>query len=397
MAEKKVIKKENWMSNFNLIGKPKISEEYTFTFDQRSEKSQWISNRMNLGIDCGEKHGVIYAEMFGGYSENGGNKIFAHGKKDDGSDDFDTPIIVDWEDRFNEGILEEIGDLSFVVVGLEKTSEDKTFYKKFLSQYDAIVYIKEHLTEDMVVNVRGNLSFSSYNNNTSVKKNITSIVLSKVDDPSKYKATFNQTILLDKDSVKLKDIDKDKGVMYVNARVLDYLKEYKGIKLVNAKGEEKGGQFPYNKQFEFEVDPKNEQLCKTIYEKVFKVKKGVSQITFEGEFIESGAVVMPTRDDLPDEIKALIGVVFTEEEALASCAANGNKERRMVLKKPMIRLVGEEKTPVIQIFPEKYTEDDLVLDYLYNEDSKADKDVAPFDEGSTDSEGGDLDWLNKIM
>ena len=283
MAEKKVISKENWVSTFNLVGKPKISDDYTFVLDQRSEKSQWISNKMNLGIDCGEKHGVVYGEMFGGYSENGGNKIFAHGKKDDGSDDFDKPIIVDWEDRFDEGILEEIGDLSFVTVGLEKTSEDKTFYKKILSQYDAILYIKEHLTEDMVVNVKGRLAFSLYNGNTQVKKNITSIVLSKVEEPSKYKATFTQSVLLDKDSVNLKDIDKDRGIMYVNARVLDYLKEYKGVKLVNAKGEEKGGQFPFNKQFEFEVDPTNEQLYKTIYEKVFKVKKGISQITFEGE------------------------------------------------------------------------------------------------------------------
>ena len=106
---------------------------------------------------------------------------------------------------------------------------------------------------------------------------------------------------------------------------------------------------------------------------------------------------MPTIDDIPDNIKSLIGSVFTEEEALASCAANGNKERRMVLRKPVIRLVGDEKTPVIQMFPERYTEEDLVLDYLYSEEGKADEDVTPFDEGSTDSNGGDLDWLNKLM
>ena len=401
MSEKKVIKKSDWVSNFTLVGKPKISEDYTFKIDEKSEKSKWVYNSMNLGIDCGEKHGVVYAELMGGYSEENENKIYAHGKKDDGSDDFDAQIIVDWEDRENDDVLESIGDLSFITVGLEKTSEGKTFYKKFLSAYDAIAYIKEHLTEDMVLNVKGNLKYSSYNDNVQVRKNITSIVLSKVDDASKYAARFTQTILIDKDSASLKNIDKDKSVMYVKARVLDFLKEYNNIKLVNAKGEAKGGQFPYEKQFEFELNLENEKQCKTIYEKLFKVKKDITQITFEGEFIESGAVVTATWDDLPDDIKDLVEMgVYTEEEACAKCTANGSKERRMVLKKPMIKLVGEDKdkVPVVQKFDERFTEDDLYLDYLYKNnstvESPVDDDELPFD--TNDSEGGELDWLKTL-
>jgi hypothetical protein len=33
MAEKKVITKKDWASSFNLIGTPKINEEYTFKID----------------------------------------------------------------------------------------------------------------------------------------------------------------------------------------------------------------------------------------------------------------------------------------------------------------------------------------------------------------------------
>ena len=393
MAEKKVIKKENWVSNFNLIGTPKINEEYTFKIDERSTKSKWIYNSMNLGIDCGEKHGVIYAEMMGGYSEENENKIFAHGKKDDGTDDFESQIVVDWEERFDDDVLEEIGDLSFITVGLEKTSEGKTFYKKFLSAYDAIKYIKEHLTEDMVVNVKGNLKYSSYNDNVQVRKNITSIVLSKADDSSKYKATFTQSILIDKDSASLKNIDKDKGVMFITTKVLDYVKEVDGIEVK--------GQYPYDKQFEFAMDFSNEAACKKIMDKLFKVKKGYyNQITFEGEFIEGGAVVTATWEDVPDDIKDLVEMgVYSKEEALAKCTANGNKERRMVLKKPQIKLVGEEKSPVIQKFEERFTEDALVLDYLYEKKAeKSDKNEALFDTNETgmDSEGGDLDWLNSL-
>ena len=387
MSEKKVIKKNDWVSNFTLIGTPKISEDYTFKIDEKSEKSNWVYNSMNLGIDCGEKHGVVYAEMMGGYSEENENKIYAHGKKDDGSDDFEKQIIVDWDDRFNDDVLEEIGNLSFITVGLEKTDKDKTFYKNFLSAYDAIAYIKEHLTEDMVVNVRGSLRYSTYNDSTQVRKNITSIVLSKVDDVSKYAARFTQSVLIDKDSASFKSVDKDKGVMYVDTRVLDYVKEVNGIEVK--------GQYPYRKQFEFEMDFSNEVACKKIMEKLFKVKKGVTQITFEGEFIEGGAVVTATWDDIPDDIKDLVEMgVYTEEEALAKCTANGGRERRMVLKKPMIRLVGDDKVPVIQKFDERYTEDDLTLDYLYDKKSSS-NDEPPFD-ADVDSDGGDLDWLNSL-
>ena len=340
---------------------------------------------MNLGVDCGERHGVIYCEMMGGYGEDRDNKIYAHGKKDDGSDDFAKQIIVDWEDRFNDSVLEEIGELSFVTVGLEKTDKEKTFYKKFLSEYDAIAYVKEHLVDGMVVNVRGNLKYSTYNDNVQVRKNITSIALSKAEDSSKYKAAFTQSILLDKDSAGLKDIDKDKGVMYVNARVLDYAKEINGVEVK--------GQYPYYKQFEFEFpDLQNEKQCKAIHEKLFKVKKGVTQTTFEGEFVEGGAVVTATLDDIPDDIKDLINMgVYTEEEALAKCTANGNRERRMVLKKPMVKLVGDDKVPVIQMFEERYTEDDLILDYVHNTNDAESEEVS---EGNNDV--GDLDWLSAL-
>lgn len=385
--EKKVITKDNWVSNFTLIGVPKIND-YTFKIDEKSEKSSWIYNSMNIGIDCGEKFGTVYAEMMGGYSSEQPSAIFAHGKKDDGSDDFESKVTVDWDDRFNESILKTIGDLSFITVGLEKTTKGSTYYKKFLSAYDAIAYIKAHLEEGMVVNVRGNLKYSMYQDKVQVRKNITSIVLSKVDDASKYVARFTQTILLDKASASLKNIDKDKSVMYVDARVLDYLKEYNGIEVK--------GQYPFAKQFEFEMDFSNEAQCKKIMEKVFKVKKGITQITFEGDLIEGGAVVTATLDDIPQDIKDLIDCgVYTEEEALARCSSNGNREQRMVLRKPMVRLIGEDKTPTLQRFEEKYTEEDLVLDYLYEESAVATEEAEEGETESTDA-GDGLDWLNSL-
>ena len=384
--EKKKILKNDWVSNFTLIGKPVIND-YTFKINEKSERSAWVYNALNLGIDCGEKHGTVYCELMGGYSEENENRIYAHGKKDDGSDDFDKQMVVDWDDRFNDEVLEDIGDLSFLNVGLVKDNSDKTHYEKFLSAYDAIAYIKEHLTENMVVNVRGNLKYSEYSGTVQVRKNITSIALSKVDDASKYKATFTQSVLIDKDSASLKDIDKDKGVMFVNTRVLDYVKEVNGIEVK--------GQYPYNKKFEFAMDFSNEVQCKKIYEKLFKVKKGVSQVTFEGDFIEGGAVVTTTLEDLPDEIRDLVEMgVYTEEEACAKCTANGNRERRMVLRKPYIKLVGDDKKPVIQVFAERYNEDDLYLDYLFK--NKTNDNKPHFDADEESDVDSSMDWLSKL-
>ena len=381
----KVIKKENWVSNFTLIGKPKIND-YTFKIDEISEKSNWRYSSLNLGVDCGETYGVVYCEMMGGYSEEGSSVIYAHGKNDDGSDNFEEQIIVDWDDRNNEEILETIGDLSFITVGLEKTDKGKTFYKKFLSAYDAIAYIKEHIDEDTVVNVKGTLKYSTYNDKTQCKKIINSIALSKADDVSKYAARFTQSMLLDKDSASLKTVDKEKGIMYIDARVLDYVKEINGNEIK--------GQYPFSKQFEYIFpDLSNAEQCKKIMDKLFKVKKGITQATFEGDLIEGGAVVTATLDDIPDDIKELIECgVFTEEEALVKCSSNGNREQRMIIRKPMIRLVGDDKQPVAQIFPEKFSEEDLVFDF--NNSQEVEK--AESGTTATVATSDDMSWLDSL-
>lgn len=383
-SEKKSgIVRSDWASSFSIIGEAKIND-YTYKIDAKSEKSSWIYNSINLGVDCGEKHGTVYVELMGGYSDERENVIYAHGKDDDGNEDWSKQIIVDWEDRFDESVLEEIGDGSFLTVGLEKTTAGKTYYKKFLSAYDAIAYIQEHLTDGTVVNIRGRLQYSIYNDVTQVRKTIQSIVLSSVDEPSKYRANFTQSILLDKESASLKKIDKDKGVMYVDARVLDYVKELNGVEIK--------GQYPFAKQFEFEVDLTNLELCKKVVDKVFKVKKGITQITFDGDFIEGGATITATMDDVPDDIKDLIAIgVYTEEEALEKCSASGSRERRMVLRKPHIKLVGEDKIPTLQKFEQKYTEDDLAIDL------GGDEEELPFDEDEDSSDDdSDMSWLEDL-
>lgn len=388
-VEKKKLVKKNWVSNFMLIGEAKVNQ-YTYKTDEKSDKSDWVYNVFNLGVDCGEKHGTVYAEMMGGYGSERDNILYVHGKKSDGTDDFDNKFTIDWDDRDNEKVLEEIGDLCFLTVGLEKDKAGKVYYKKFLSQYDAIAYIQENLKEGMVVNVRGNLKYSLYNGSVNVKKEINNVVLSKVDDSSNYIAKFTQTMLLTKDSVGKPD--KDKGVLPIIAKILEYTKDYNGKEVKQF--------IPITKTFEYELDLTNRELVEKVVAKVFKVKKGVTEITFEGEFVEGGAVITATEKDIPDDIKELIEIgAYTLDEALAKCTVGGSKERRMLIRKPSIRMVGEEgsKIPEIQKFEHKYTEEDLILDFMLEKEDKPEEEpVEEIEETEEVVEEADDDWLSKL-
>lgn len=348
------IKKTNWVSNFNLVGRAKINDN-TFKIQEVSE-SGWEYNNLNLGVDCGERCGVVYANMMGGFSRERKNVIYVHGKKEDGTDDWQNTFQVNWEDRFNEELLDTIGDSCFIVIGLERTDSDKIFRNRFLSQYDAINYIKEHLEDDDVVTVRGNLKYSFYNDNVTMQRDIQSIFLSKAE-PKDFRATFRQSILLDKESVNPKeDIDTELNRAKIHARVLDYIKEINGVEIK--------GNYPFNFNFDFDFETK--EKFTSFYKAIFKVTKDITQVNFEGEFVNSGAVVQATAEDISDDLKALIDIgMYTEEEVLAKYASN-NYERRYVLVKPILRKEGdgESATVVAQIFKERYTEDELDINAI---------------------------------
>lgn len=374
------IKKTNWVSSFNLVGRAKINDN-TFKIDEISE-SGWQYNNMNIGIDCGEKCGVVFANMMGGFSTKKNNVIYVHGKKD-GKDDYENMYTIDWEDRLNEELFDEIGDNCFITVGLETTNANKTYKQIFLSQYDAINYIKEHLTEDDVVNVRGVLRYSFYNGNVNVQRDIQSIFLSKAE-PKDFRATFRQSILLDKESVNpKKDVNTELGRAKVHARVLDYVKELNGTEIK--------GQYPMYFDFDYDFDDVN--MFKNMYKAVFKVNKNITQVNFEGEIVNSGAVVQATAEDISDDLKAMIAIgVYTEEEVLAKYASN-NYERRYVLTKPILRKEGDDDSAVVvmQRFEERYTEEDLDVNVVTANSVDIDELASIMND-----DDNNMDWLNNL-
>lgn len=400
MADKKVTKKKlekkKWVSNFTLIGEVKVND-YTYKINEKSEKSDWIYNTLNLGVDCGEKFGTVYSELMGGYGSERDNIIYVHGKKDDDTDDFDNKFTIDWDDREDEGVLKSIGDLCFIKVGIEKDKHDKTFVKSFLSAFDAIAYVKEHLTDGAVVNVKGSLKYSIYNDKVQVKKEISSIFLSKVEDKTKYSAKFTQTMLLKKDSIG--KLDKEKGIIPVYGIILEYFKLWKNKEVKQF--------IPLERTFELEVDINNRASVETWINKILKVKKGVTEMTFDGDLIEGGALIETTINDLPDDIKELIVIgAYTEEEALAKCTENAGKDKRLVIRKPAIKMVGEDgsKIPVVQKQEEKYAEEDLILDFMFVSDDDEEEEEKPVivknksksNEVLDETETTDDDWLSQL-
>ena len=387
------------VSQFQLIGEAKIND-YTFKIDEQSA-SGWIYNSMNLGVDCGNGN-TVYCDMMGGYSSVNDSVIYVHGKteNDNGKevDDYENRFTVDWDDRFDEDIIEEIGNQCFITVGLEKDNKGKTFAKKFLSAYDAIEYIKSNLEEGMVINVKGNLKYSSYQGNTQVKKEVTSVFLSKADDPSKYSATFQQTILIDKDS--LDKYDKESSSFPINAYVVDYVGKYGENK------QEIRQNVAFPKTFQFNISETELEKGTKLANKLFKAKKdNVNELLVEGDIIEGQAKINITLDDVPDDIKELIELgAYTEEEALAKCAVGNTREKKMVIRKPVIRIVGEgdDKTPTIIRTDNKYKFDDLIfLSQLINEDDDDDSKGKASDKDNSndedDNEEYSLDDLDKLL
>lgn len=385
--ERKALKKGK--AAFTLIGKVKVTDK-TFNLDN-SYDSGWTDNQMYLGVDCGNGN-MVYGEMRGGFFPDDDNILRGFSKDDKDNEGKSKQVEIAWEDRFDEELLDAVADTSFITVGVEKDVKGKTVYKKFLSAYDAVEYLNDHLEDGMIVNVKGNIGYSEYEDNVTVKKEITSIVLSKVEDETDFKATFTQTILLDFDSIGKKNPEKD--TMALNAYVVDYV----GKPKINGKKIEIKKNITYPKTFEVAIN-ENPEITEKMLQKFFKVKKkgSINVLTVMGNLIEGASIVNITDDDIPDDIKELIVMgLYSEEEAKAKCAVGGNnRERRMVIFKPDITYVGQddERKPTVAFEEGKYEDSDL---YFYTQ-ALNDAGVEVDDTDNNDSDSGEVSEEDDLL
>lgn len=388
-------------ATFNLVGKAKVND-YTFDIDHKYD-SGWTSNIINIGIDCGDGN-TVYAEMSGGYFPDEykkDNKIYVHGVKQDENDktvdDWDNTFTIDWDDRNDPAILETIGKGCFVTVGIEKDEKGNTFYKDFLTEYDAVEYLSEHLIDETVINVKGNITYETDGEKVYKKKKITNIALSKAES-DKFKATFTQTILLDDGSIGKPD--KEKNTIPMSVYVVDYV----GKPKINGQKIEVKQNFAIPVNMEFNIGDNPELVSKQLA-KFFKAKKNeIIEMTVDGNLIEGGSIVNITADDIPDDIKELIELgLYTEEEALAKCAVgNTSREKRMIITKPSITYIGEgdDRKPTVSRDDKKYKPSDLQFFSAYLATLDLDNPSDNIDDGAddeTDTSSNDEDEFMKML
>ena len=401
MAKNELMPLKKGKASFTLIGKAKIND-YTFDLDHEYD-SGWTSNNMNIGIDCGDGN-VVYAEMSGGYfpaKYNRDNKVYVHGVKVDDNgknvDDYENTFTIDWDDRNDSSILETIGKGCFITVGIEKDEKGNTFYKDFLTEYDAVQYLSEHLADETVVNVKGVISYETDGEKVYIKKKINNIALSKAES-DKFKATFVQTILLDDGSIGKPD--KEKNTIPMSVYVVDYI----GKPKINGQKIEVKKNFAIPVNMEFGIG-ENAELAAKQLSKFFKSKKNeIIEMTVEGNLVEGGSIVNITTDDIPDDIKELIEMGFySEEEALAKCAVgNTSREKRMIITKPSITYIGEgdNRKPTVSRDDKKYKPADLQFFSAYlatlDLDNPSDNNDNSVND-DTDSSGNDEDAFMKML
>ena len=387
-TERKALKKGK--ATFNLIGRAKVTDK-TFNLDN-SYDSGWTDNQMYLGVDCGNGN-IVYAEMRSGFFPDKDNVIRAYDKNEKDESGKSKSVEIAWEDRLDEALLDSIADSSFLTVGVEKDVKGKTVYKKFLTAYDAVEYLNDYLEDGVVVNVKGNIGYSEYEGNVSVKKDITSIVLSKVENEEDFKATFSQTILVDSKSIGKKN--EEKGTMELDAYVIDYV----GSPKIDGEKVEIKKNVVFPRTFEVEIN-ENPEITAKMLQRFFKPKKGkLTEITVTGNLVEGAAIVNITEDDIPDDIKELIAMgLYSEEEAEKKCAVgNNNREKRMIIIKPDITYVGQgdERKPTVAFEENKYEDSDL---YFYEQAlNDAGIDTSSESECNSDDEASEDDDLLKML
>ncbi|MDK0621688.1 hypothetical protein ACV3OO_11810 [Clostridium perfringens] len=402
------LNKKGLKAEFNLVGAAKINDK-TFNVDIESSKenSDWIYSRLNLGVDCGQD-GIIYAGMQSGYGKARENVIYVHGVKEENGrmvDDYENRFTIDWEDRFDEQVLETLGEGNYIKVGIMKDDEDKVVVEKFLTPYDTVKYLKDHLENGMIVNIKGDLEYKIWDDRVTYDKKIKSIFLSKAEK-EQYRATFTQTIFIDDNAIG--KLDKETRTIPVTGYVVELIKEYNGQKLKRMEnGKQKNGQYlPLVKTFTFEIGEDKDKALKLLKQFKSKSKKDVDKITIDGRFSRGSVdTVAVTIDDIQDkDILEMIELGYIKAEdvlnQMAKANNSGSSPESMMLLKPRVKFVENQATglkiPQIDKVEKAYKIEDFTISLIL-ENLCIKEDEEPNVQNDNNQEISEDEALNQVL
>ncbi len=376
MAELKVTRN----NTFRFEGTVNVTDK-TFVINKTNEKGTWVQNRMSLAIDCGED-GYHFVNLNGGYNPQGKSIIYLTTVDEDGK--FlgrEHALEIDFDERHNisKEDFDRINKNNLVRVRLEE--EEKTF----ITPYDAVEYIKDHLTDGMTVVVSGNVEETpSANGDDWFTNHVVTRISVKNKELLKPSAVVDYTFLVDDHVVGQPNLEEKNIPLF-----------FKGLTYVRKVGDKKYNQtctFPKKVLYEandFDTDIGKKKFAFGVENYFTPSKKGfVDEWSMRCRY-KSGARMSTLKiEDLPKDIQNAIAMGFmTEEQILANAMAiSGNRTTDLVFVRvntAMKEITDEEGnvTPSIQPIKalEKYKTSELV----------AFEDLEPIEDGAEKSAPAD--------
>lgn len=372
-------------SNFKAWGTLKVGED-TFPEPEVSKKStyKYVNARMALTIEEGR---LIYVQMMGGYDP--AKPILKRFSKDTEAGMMD----IKWEFRKDKKIIDEVANNSLIRISVKKDDNGKPIKELFLSELDAVEYLRENLEDGAEVFVTGNVEYSRYNDKIQRHLNVRGIYLNEgytKSDGTEVKAhehgaELKQTYLIDYTSLSsryLHELEKD-GKTIVTGWVPQYIGKENGVEIRKV--------LPLAQHFSINSDESNIDLRKKMINKLFKVKdkKVVREVAVRNDIIE-GYDQAKGDIQISEELQDLIDAgILTKEDIESEVTVRGNRISELVFIAPAIARDEEKKATLV--LNDKYSPE--VLSVPDEDEEDEDEDETDIDKSEEELSDGDLSVL----
>lgn len=218
MSEEKTLKKPTRVY-FEAVGTVEFKQEDYFPNATGKNNPNYTYSRLVFYLNQNEQKTRI--GLMGGFSPN--TKIYCMGKENNES------IVVDFESRGNENIIEKVSELNLFRIGMNRKEVPKTKineitnetevvvnsdgtpvmtsvwnYRDFLSEFDFVTYLGTYLTNGSRVKINGEITFNMYDGKLQKNFKINRILFLTEDDKEKEHDRFTLKLetLVDKDSLE---------------------------------------------------------------------------------------------------------------------------------------------------------------------------------------------------
>lgn len=359
MANDKKIK--GLYGSFIFVGEAMIFGDKAYM--NATSDSGYTYSKMKFGVKTKDGN-IVFTELMGGYSTVKDNYVYSFGKnKDIGQ------MKIDWADRKDAKILEDVADFKKLKFNFEGTDENEGV--SLIAEYDAVEYIHDNLKKGTRIFVYGDVVVERYKGKdgkmiTNTKYIPKKIRLAGEDEVNKAELTLN--FVFDNEVLDL-DALMSEGRIDVQGYVTTYMKEVKQNIFVPASYII---DFNHLKEQMPEIHPetgdaidkdKMIETMKMVYQNFFKVDGDDIMLTqWKAELVTGTTQSEVSDEDFTEEQKMLIELgMLTKEQARKDLRTRGgDRINEIRLIRPTNRLENDEGDKKINLGTD-YTEEDFFI------------------------------------